>query len=219
MRRALPLIIVIVVGLGAVTGGALLYRSKKSAAAAAAPARSTSTGEHIRGNPKAPVTLEEYGDYECPPCGKLAEPLKKLEADYGDKLRMIFHQFPLIVHAHANEAARAAEAAGLQGKFWEMHDLLYREQANWTNKLADAHKMFLSYAGMIGLDVERFTRDLDSEAVKARVEKDQKEGTAIGVKSTPSVFINNKYVLPQGEDPTKPLREEIDAALKPKPTS
>jgi formate-nitrite transporter family protein len=219
MRRALPLIIVIVVAIGTAVGATLLYRAKKPAALTTTSARSTSTNAHVRGNPNAPVTLEEYGDYQCPPCSKLAEPLKQLERDYGDLVRVVFHHFPLAVHAHAKEAAYAAEAAGLQGKFWEMHDLLYREQAAWTATGADTRKMFVSYAGTVGLEVDRFTRDMDSAEVKARVEKDQNEGAAIGVKATPSVFINNKYVLPQGEDPTKPLREAIDAALKEKSIS
>lgn len=219
MRRALPFIIVIFVAVATLVGAGLLYQTKKSAAPTSESTRSTSSDVHARGNPNAPVTLEEYGDYECPPCGKLAEPLKKLESDYGDKLRVIFRQFPLPVHAHSTEAARAAEAAGLQGKFWEMHDLIYREQASWTSKAVDARQMFVSYARMLGLDVDRFERDVNSEAVKDRVEGDHAHGESIGVKATPSVFINNKYIVPQGDDPTKTLREAIDEALKSKPAS
>jgi protein-disulfide isomerase len=222
MRRALPFIIVIVVAVGTAVGATLLYRAKKPATFAAASTRSTSSstgGAHMRGYVNAPVTLDEYGDYECPPCGKLAEPLKKLESDYGDKVRVIFHHFPLPVHAHAMEAACAAEAAASQGKFWEMHDLIYKEQTNWSSKAADARKMFLSFAGMLGLDVDRFTRDMDSEAIKERVQGEHEKGASIGVKSTPSIFINNKYVLPGGEDPTKPLRQAIDEALNANPES
>ena len=214
MRRTLPFIIVIAVAIAAVVSGTLLYRAKKPAALSETSAGSTSTTGHMRGNANAPNTLEEYGDYQCPPCGKLAEPLKKMEHDYGDRILVVFHQFPLDVHAHAREAARAAEAAGLQGKFWEMHDVLYREQSAWSGPGVAAPQIFTNYATMLGLDVEKFTRDFDSDKVKKIIDEDQAAATARGVQVTPSVFINNKYVVPQGDDPTKTLREAIDAALK-----
>lgn len=217
MPRALPFIIVGFVAIATIAGGAWLYRARKSPELHQTAARSTSVDKiHLRGNPDAPVTIDEYGDYECPPCGKLAEPLKKLENEYGEKLRVIFHHFPLPMHAHSTEAAHAAEAAGLQGKFWEMHDLLYREQSSWTSTAADARKMFLNYAGMLSLDVDRFARDMDSEAVKERVEQDHEKGEAIGVKATPSLFVNNKYIVPKSEEAAKQLREAIDEALRAK---
>ena len=221
MKRYIPFAIIAAVALAVVGGGAMLYRAKRPAQLTLSNERSTSTAEqslHIRGNPKAPVTLEEFGDYECPPCGKLAGPLKKLEEDYGDKLRIIFHHYPLINHAHARDAAQAAEAASLQNKFWDMHDLLYREQAVWA-KSPNVRQLFDAYAGMIGLDVERFKKDIDSERVKKRIKDDQAEATKVGVTATPTIFVNNKAVSTATPDPIHALREAIEVALKPKPTS
>ena len=172
---------------------------------------------HVRGAADAPVTLEEYGDFQCPPCGRLAEPLQQLEKDYGPRLRVIFRNFPFTIHEHAFEAAHAAEAAGLQGHFWEMHDLLYREQAAWA-KSKDVQSLFEGYAGMIHLDVPRFKKDMASERVKEKVEADQKRGQALGVKNTPTIFINQQEVPPSSLNPTA-LRAAIDAALREKKTS
>src|SRR5258708_30690188 len=113
----------------------------------------------------------------------MADVLRKTEEQYGERLRVIFHHFPLAVHAHAREAALAAEAADMQGRFWEMHDLLYREQAVWS-KAADVPTLFDSYAGIIGLDRDRFKKDLQKPEVAAHVDGDQKLGTSRGVTST-----------------------------------
>jgi protein-disulfide isomerase len=220
VKRILPFVIVALVALSAIGGGIVLYRAKKPATLSLTNERSTSDTAtlHIRGNAKAPVTIDEYGDYECPPCGRLAAPISQIEHDFGDKVRLIFHHFPLIVHAHAKEAAYAAEAAALQNKFWEMHDTLYREQAIWA-KVPQPRDLFNSYAEKIGLDVERFKKDIDSPPVKERVEKDQSDGTKIGVTSTPTVFVNNKSISMTGPESPKLIREAVEAALNPKPAS
>ena len=129
---------------------------------------------------------------------------------------MIFRQFPLPVkvHAHAQEAALASEAAGLQGRFWEMHDLLYREQEVWS-KAADARALFRAYAGMLGLDLDRFEKDMDGAEAKERVASDQKRGVALGVTSTPTIFINDRQI--PAPIVVASLRTAIDAALKPQP--
>ena len=129
MRRYLPWIIIVAVALLAVGSGITLYRIKKPHLITTTTENVSKTaGEslHTRGNPKARVTLEEFGDYQCPPCGILAEPLKQMEREFESKLRLIYYNFPLPTHQHARAAAQAAEAAGLQGKLWEMHDLIYR---------------------------------------------------------------------------------------------
>jgi protein-disulfide isomerase len=219
MKRYLPFLIVGFVAIATVVGGAVLYRANRSPQLPADKTALTSEQEgtvHVRGNPKAPVTLEEYGDYECPPCGNLAEPLKSIEHEYGNRLRMVFHHLPLVVHAHAKEAACAAEAAGQQGKFWEMHDLLYKEQPIWS-KAKDVYTLFAAYAAMIGLDVERFKKDMESDQIKTRVAADQRDAAKIGVTSTPTIFVNNRAVSLATPDPVKVLREAIETALKPKP--
>ncbi|MEY2531973.1 MAG: hypothetical protein QOI96_2058 [Verrucomicrobiota bacterium] len=216
MKRYLPFGIVAVVALLALGSGAMLYRAKRLpplriSKDQIASGKENATSVHVRGNPKAQTTLEEFGDFECPPCGKLADPLKELERDYGDRLRMVFHHFPLITHRHAKEAAYAAEAAGLQGRFWEMHDLLYKEQGVWS-RAANVRVLFNAYAGMLGLNVERFKKDIDSEEVKTRVAADEKRGNALGVTNTPTIFINDTAVPPTSLNPLG-LRGAINDAV------
>lgn len=217
MKRYLPFIIVIAVGLLTLGGGMLLYRAKRLPVPATPKTYSASGADnadalHVRGEARAPVTLEEFGDFECPPCGTLSGSIKQLEKDYGARLRVIFREFPLTMHQHAREAAFAAEAAGLQGHFWEMHDLLYQEQANWS-KGTDVRAMFKAYAGTLGLQVDRFIRDMESAEVKERVESEQKLGASRGVDSTPAIFINDTRVPGPSLNPAG-LRTAIDAALK-----
>ena len=194
----------------------MLYRAKRPEAALAPKGAVAPTGRpedvHVRGTANAPVTLEEYGDFQCPPCGRLAQPLHQIEKDYGSHLRVIFRNFPFTIHEHAHEAAYAAEAAGLQGRFWEMHDLLYREQAIWANS-KEVQTLFEAYAGMIQLDVERFKKDMASERVREKVESDRKRGEALGVKNTPTIFINNEPVPATSLNETA-LRAAIDAAVQ-----
>ena len=165
---------------------------------------------HILGNPDAPVTLEEFGDFQCPPCGKLSEPINQLQKEFN--LRVIYREFPLPMHNHAREAAWAAEAASRQGKFWEMHDLLYREQAVWS-KSADARTLFNAYAGMLRLDVERFKKDIESSDVQQQVELDQRRGAVIGVKTTPTIFVNNQALAANQLNPAE-LRTVVETAVK-----
>ena len=220
MKRFLPFIIVIIVALLAVGGGAVFYQKKRSANAPLTISKSEreTSGEtvHILGPTNAPVTIEEFGDFQCPPCGRLSEPLNEMQKKYN--LRLIYRNFPLPVHAHAREAACAAEAAGRQGKFWEMHDLLYREQAVWSRSM-DARALFNAYAGMLQLDLGRFRDDLDSDQVQQKIETDKARGTTIGVKTTPTLFLNNQAVPPDESNPEK-LPALVEAAIKnPKPSS
>ncbi|MGB9156214.1 MAG: thioredoxin domain-containing protein [Chthoniobacterales bacterium] len=218
IKSFLPFVIIGVVAALTITIGAMLYRAKRVAAVTMSEeltvAAQATDSVHARGSADAPVTLEEFGDFQCPPCGRLAGPLHEIEKDYGARLRVIFRNFPFASHEHAREAAYAAEAAGLQGHFWEMHDLLYREQANWS-KTKDVQPLFTSYAGMLGLNLDRFKTDVSSEKVKEKVESDQNRGEALGVKNTPTIFINNQSVPPTSLNPIA-LRAAIDAALREK---
>lgn len=149
---------------------------------------------HIHGDPNAPITLEEFGDYQCPPCGLFHPEVKKLETQYGKRLKVVFRNLPLpTIHEHAVDAARAAEAAGLQGKFWEMHDLLYQQQNVWKNE-ADVRSLFATYARALGLDVERFKSDMDSSAVTARLNADKQRADSLGFTGTPSIMVNNREI-------------------------
>jgi protein-disulfide isomerase len=220
MKRYLPFVIVALVALATIGSGAMLYRAKRPHVSAI-PEDKTLSGKsdaespHIRGNPNAPVTLEEYGDFQCPPCGMFAAFLGQLEKEYDSRLRIVFRNFPLKMHEHAREAALAAEAAGLQGRFWEMHDVLYREQDAWS-KTPNVRELFESYAGTIGLDLDKFKKDMDSEQTKARVEADRQRGESLGIQITPTLFINNQPVDQKDRNP-EGIRAEINAALQQKP--
>ena len=218
MRRFLPFIIVALVGLITVGAGTMLYRTKRPITLRISEEKGAEQEKqgsiHARGPAQAPVTLEEFGDFQCPPCGVISGPLLEIEKDYGPKLRVIFRNFPFPNHQHALEAAYTAEAAGLQGRYWEMHDLLYKEQASWSNA-PDAKQLFVSYAKILGLEMDRFETDIASPTVKARVTADQERGKSLGVSATPSIFINNQGLPPNSLNSTA-LRAAIDEALKEK---
>lgn len=198
MKRFIPLAIIVIVLIAAVVGGMILLRSSRQASNSNAPtpdpALEAKGAEppHIRGNPNAPVTLEEFGDFQCPSCGTYYAELKKIEAEFGDKLRVIFRESPLVpMHEHALMAAQAAEAAGLQGKFWEMHDKLYENQATWT-PAKDLVPIFVDYAKQIFIDPDRFMKDLNGEQVAQRIFQDGKRVHALGLNGTPSFFVNGQ---------------------------
>ena len=142
--------------------------------------------DHVRGPKEAPVTLVEYGDFECPFCGQAYGDLKEIEAEMGPRLRFVFRNFPLTeLHLHAEHAAEAAEAAGAQGKFWEMHDRLFERQF----ALEDEH--LVEYAQELGLDAARLERELAAHTYKPRVRDDFMSGVRSGVNGTPTFFIND----------------------------
>jgi protein-disulfide isomerase len=142
----------------------------------------------------APVTLEEFGDFECPPCGQFHPIVKKMHEEFGDQLRFIFREFPLSGnHPHAVAAASAAEAAGIQGKFWEMHHMLYDNQKTW-HEAFDVRPIFEGYAKDIHIDVEKFKRDINGDFVAKRITEDGKRARSLGVGGTPTVFMNGREV-------------------------
>ena len=141
--------------------------------------------DHVQGPADAPVTLVKYGDFECPYCAAAHVIVKKVQEIMADQLRFVFRHFPLTqIHPHAEPAAEAAEAAGAQGSFWEMHDLLYENQP-----LLDPPHL-LAYAEELGLDTERFVRELETGAHRPRVREDFMSGVRSGVNGTPAFFIN-----------------------------
>ncbi len=232
MKRTLPFLIILVVLGVALGAGWYLTRSgdgspgpantssaANSAVASSSPlprvSNSANPGaqpSHAIGPQDAPVTLEEFGDFECPPCGLLHPVLKTMEKEFGPRLRVIFREFPLApTHPHALVAARSAEAAGLQGKFWEMHDLLFENQRTWHEE-SDARPTFEGYAKKVGLDLERFRRDVSSQVVEQRIFLDGKRAHALGVKGTPSVFLNGREVPFESLAPEK-LRVLINVEL------
>jgi len=162
--------------------------------------------DHVQGPATAPVTLLEYGDFECPFSRQGAEFVAILRAQYGDRLRFAFRHFPLIVkHPHAQLAAEAAEAAGVQGKFWEMYDLLF------TNQRRIEHTDLVRYAGRLGLDTTWFVRALDECHFTARVVADVDGGQQSGVTGTPTYFINGRRH--DGSEELSGLSEAVERAL------
>jgi protein-disulfide isomerase len=158
--------------------------------------------DHVHGPEDAPYTLVEYGDYECPDCGRLYVILRDLQIEIASRLRIVFRHYPLSgVHRHAQQAAEAAEAAEVQGKFWEMHTLLFgRQQALRTKDL-------IHYAEELALDVERFRHELKNETHSERVRADFLAGVQNGVYGTPGLFLNG--VRYDGEWDKESLRSRL----------
>ena len=161
--------------------------------------------DHAIGPADAPVTLVEYGDYECPDCGNAYPEIKRLIGECGSRLRFVFRSFPQhSIHPRAGVAAMAAEAAAAQGKFWEMHDLLYQHQ----QELADLDLTHLALG--LGLEVYRFESDLQSAAAARRIRADFASGLESGVTGTPTFFINGcRY---DGPPEVEPLLAALEAA-------
>ena len=145
----------------------------------------SSSRDHIQGPQKAPITLLEYGDYECPYCGQAFSMVKLVQDLLGNNLRFVFRNFPLTqIHPHAQHAAEAAECAGAQNKFWEMHDILYENQ----QALEDEN--LLEYAKVLELDMSRFQDDFYNHTFALRVREDFLSGIRSGVNGTPTFYIN-----------------------------
>jgi protein-disulfide isomerase len=217
MKRFLPFLIIAALLITVVVVVGMLWKSSKQSGPGT---NSTNNGSeppgaqppHVRGNPNAPVTLEEFADFQCPSCGVYHPELKKIESEFGDRLRVIFRERPLVpTHEHALIAAQAAEAAGLQNRFWEMHDKLYENQKTWS-EAKDVVPILVDYAKQIGLDADRFMRDLNGDAVAARIYQDGKRAHALGVNGTPTFFVNGKEATGESWRPDG-LRAMINQAL------
>jgi protein-disulfide isomerase len=162
--------------------------------------------DHVQGDVDAPVTLVEYGDYECPHCGRAYAIVKRVQKHYGKRLRFVFRNFPLNeVHPHAESAAETAEFAGAHRKFWEMHDLLFENQGRLGGGL------YLEAATVLGLDSHVLRRALETREYAARVRADFSGGARSGVNGTPTFFINGKrHDAPFGY---QDLVDAVDAEL------
>jgi protein-disulfide isomerase len=168
---------------------------------------------YIKGNTSAPVTIEEFADFQCGPCRHMHSELVKVEAQYGDRLRMIFRHYPLEdIHPNAIAASRAAESAGRQGKFWEMHDMLYEKQSEWEDADNPVDK-FKSYAATLNLDTAKFVADMNNANVDQRVSIDKKRGDSAGVEGTPTLFINGTALTDDDATP-EGIRKAIDTAMR-----
>jgi protein-disulfide isomerase len=239
MKRALPFIIIGIVLIAGITAIVIFSRQRGSRDTAGAFATNNQQTQTTAGTSsatpqsspnaaagfarpnvkvKSPVVLEEYGDYQCPPCGILFPVLKQIEHEYGDQLRVVFRHYPLTkIHKNAMMAAQAAEAARNQGKFSQMHDRLYGTQNGWKD-LAEPRPTFIGYAQELGLNVERFSREMDSPEVQQRIASDMQRGSGVGVTGTPTVFIEGQMLRFEATTPDG-LRQGINFMLQRKAAS
>jgi protein-disulfide isomerase len=216
MKRYLPFVIIAAVLVAAVGAGYLMFHSSKSQPSATPTTAGGSGSPSGAAGSKGSVLINEFGDYQCPPCGALHPVLKTLKSEYGDRIQIAFHHYPLTqIHSHALEAAYAASAAGLQGKFWQMHDLLYENQNMWKD-VGDFQPILTDYARKLGLDVPRFTRDINGLQVVNIVSEDGRLADLAGVNSTPTIFINGQ-LIPNENLTIDGLRKELNQRLAPNP--
>jgi protein-disulfide isomerase len=180
-------------------------------AAASEPSRAAAPGaEDIAVGPAdAPVTLIEYSDFECPFCAEFAPILATLREEYEGRVRFVFRFFPLENHRFGMISAQAAYAAHLQGRFWEMHDLIYEHQEEWSGS-DDPRPFFAAYAQSLGLDMQRFSADVEAPTTVAFIEAQRAEGDRAGVSHTPWFVIDDSAVLPRD---VEQFRNLIEAAL------
>lgn len=169
--------------------------------------------QHVIGQGTSGVTLVEYGDYECPFCEQYYPTVKSIQTEYGDKIKFQFRNFPLTnLHRNAFAAARAAEAAALQGKFWEMHDALYdpSNYQQWSSA-SNPNTLFEAYAGQLGLNVAKYKTDFASDTVNSAINADMAEGNRLGITGTPTFFLNGKKTEIANDQ--KAFEKVINAAI------
>jgi len=162
-------------------------------------------GAPTRGNADAKLAIVEFSDFQCPFCRRVTPTMGQIEREYGDKVRIVFKHFPLEMHPKAPAAHAAAEAAHQQGKFWEMHDLIFANQESMSPE------KYVEYAKQLNLDIPRFQRDVASAQIKARIDSDSEEGSKLGVSGTPAFFINGRFL--SGAQPFTAFKELIDQEL------
>jgi protein-disulfide isomerase len=216
MNKNLPIIIILFVALLGVGVGFWMYsrpkppvvappgtKDKDNIADLLAKAPPGGNPVWSKGDPAAKVSFEEFADFSCPTCGQFHNTLKEIEKTYGSKIRITYRHFPLQIPGHENSynAARAAEAAGIQGRFWEMQNMLFTNQKTWTVQSEnDARSTFADYAKSIGIDVEKFKEDmLNNQAAAGKIADDIARGKAIKVNATPTVVLNGTRSLSYSE--------------------
>jgi protein-disulfide isomerase len=173
-------------------------------------------GDHVYGNTSGKVLLVEYGDIQCPSCGELHPQLKPLLDYYKESLSFVFRNFPLTsIHPNALAAATAAEAAGLQGKYWEMNNLLYDDQNAWAQSDATARTAaFKGYAQSLGLNADKFVEDFDNPAVQTKIKFDMAIGNKLNVRATPTVYLQGKEIAKETGNATNGDSTDLENAIR-----
>jgi len=197
MKRAFKTTFISLVVLGVVGGGIFAlakYDGGGSGSGTALLVDAVVADDHTKGNLESPVVLVEYSDFQCPACGAYYPLVHQITDEFGDKITFAYRHFPLAqIHPNAELAARASEAAEIQGKFWEMHDMLFEHQRDWSDS-RDAETIFASYAEELGLDKAKFLEDIDSSDVKARVRRDMESGNSMRIPGTPTFFLDGVQI-------------------------
>lgn len=173
--------------------------------------------DHVFGNKDSKVVLIEYGDFQCPACGSAYPIIKEVTDAYKDKVAFIFRNNPLTaIHPNARAGSAAAEAAGLQGKYWDMHDALYENQTSWSSAAVDKRTdMFVAYASQIGVkDKDKFKKDMESKAVNNKIDFDLALGKRVPVSGTPTILLNNKKIESDVWSDKDKFKAAIEDALK-----
>ncbi len=210
MNRFWIFLAVVVVGLG------VLFVATKpkddGPSAFTGDAAKIQSDDHAKNGKENSVTLIEYADFQCPACGAYFPILKQISTLYKDKVNFVFRHFPIIsIHPNAFAASRAAEAAGNQGKFWEMHDKLYETQQAWGQLSTNQQALFEEYAKELNLDMEKFKTDYASEATADRINRDVASAKQFNIEGTPTFILNGKKIeSPKGLEEFKKL---LDAAI------
>lgn len=182
---------VIVVG---AIAGLIFLAGKPTGTGTSNSLRTVGTDDYILGPSTAPAVVIVYGDFQCPACKSYEPVLKGLKTEFGDQLALVFRHFPLkSAHKYAESAARASEAANLQDKFWQFHDLLYDRQGSWS-VTTDIDGAMAGYAKDLGLDVEKFKTDYKGAAVQARIDRDANDARVLSLSGTPSFFLNGSPI-------------------------
>ncbi len=219
-RQAGKKILPWIIGIAVIAGlGWWIARNANNPAVSPLPSDLTVTADDwFRGPANAPVTLVEYADFQCPACGAYAPVVKQLETAFPTQLRVVMRHYPLTqIHKNAMAAARTAEAAGRQGKFWEMHDQLYAAQGEWSN-LGNPDATFQGYAERLDLDTTQFVAAYNDPAAREKINRQRASGDRVGVRGTPSFFLNGQKISNPGSlDEFKQLVEAAIAAA-PLPT-
>lgn len=218
MHKYRPVLIIGLVLAVAIIGGLLLYRRNTSNSftggplASPLPTATFSPSPDTSQQPAIVVKLEEFGDYQCPPCGELHPELKKIKQDFGSSLDFVFRNLPLeSIHKNALTAARAAEAARMQNRFWEMHDLLYEKQEEWQDK-PRPDQFFIKLAADLGLEKDRFVRDFYGDQVQMRIQADIDAAVRLGINGTPTILIDGRQLKTDATTP-EGIRRGIDLMM------
>jgi len=201
----------VIIAIIVVLGGIFVFSGNKSSQTSSSKSNPGTLTEHVEGKGTTGVTLVEYGDFQCTYCAAYFPTIEQVVAKYGDKIKFQFRNFPLVnLHQNAFAAARAAEAAALQGKFWEMYQLLYQNQSLWSDS-SSPMSIYESYAKQLGLNLTRFKSDYASSKVNDLINADKAEGEKLKIQGTPTFFLDGKQV--QVSNNVSDFEKLIDAEI------